>query len=106
MRFSHAPWLVLTALGLTVAWLMLVAYFCYYTRKFQPAAFAALGEPSFNRGALRVISYIFKRGHRSLGDTHFSLLCDAMLVCFTAVAALVAYAFFSNGRFPSLSGNL
>jgi hypothetical protein len=106
MTFSHAPWLVFTVFGLTVFWLALVAYFFYYTKRYQPAQFAALGEPSFNKGALRVISYIYTRKHRSLGDRRFSVLCDTMLICFTAVIAFVSYAFISNGRLPSIQSSL
>jgi hypothetical protein len=83
MTFSHAPWLVLSVLGLTVVWPCLVAYFFRYIRLRHPAEFSALGEPSFRRGSFRVIGYLFRRGHRSLNDSKLSLLCDVMLVCFT-----------------------
>jgi hypothetical protein len=102
MIFSHAPWLVLSVLGLTVVWLCLVAYFLRYVRTQHPAEFQALGEPSFQHGALRVISYVYCRGHRPLRDSRFSLLCDAMLVCFTAVVGLGLYAIALGGGTPSV----
>jgi len=102
MTFSHAPWLVLSVLGLTVVWLCLVAFFFRYIRLNHPSEFSALGEPSFRQGSLRVIGYLFKRGHRSLKDQRFSLLCDVMLVCFSAVMGLYLYALFLNGRAPSV----
>ena len=102
MTFSHAPWLVLSVLGLVIVWLCLVAYFFRYIRTRHPSEFVALGEPSFQHGSARVISYLFRRGHRSVNDPHFSVLCDAMLVCFIAVMGLGLYAFASNGRIPSV----
>ena len=97
MTFPHAPWLVFTVVGLTSAWLALLAYFLHYTKKYQPAEFTALGEPAFNNSGFRIISYVFKRGHRSLGDRRYSLLCDVMLVCFTALIAFASYAFGGYG---------
>lgn len=97
MTFSHAPWLVLTILGLTIVWLGLVAAFLRYIRCRHPAEFSALGEPSFQQGAFRIIGYIYRRGHRSLNDSRFSLLCDAMLACFSVLMGLYLYAFAQNG---------
>lgn len=99
MTFSHAPWIVVSILGLTVIWLALVAYFFHYAQKHQPSQFELLGNPGFSvRGSsLRVITYIFKRSHRSLGDSRFSLLCDAMVVCFSMVIILFVLAFAIGG---------
>ena len=102
MTFSHAPWLVISVLGLTAVWLCLVAYFLRYVRTRHPEEFLSLGEPSFQHGALKVISYIYRRGHRPLGDARLSLLCDAMLVCFTAVVLLGFYAILQGGGAPSV----
>ena len=102
MTFSHAPWLVLSILGLTAVWLCLVAFFFRYIRLRHPAEYLALGEPSFRQGSFRVIGYLFRRGHRALNDPTFSFLCDVMLVCFTAVMGLYVYAFAINGRASSV----
>ena len=102
MIFSHAPWLVLSVLGLAVVWLCLAGYFLRYSRTQQPAVFSELGEPSFSRGSFRVIGYVLRRRHSSVKDPHFNMLCDAMLVCYVTLMALAVYAFILTGRFPSV----
>jgi hypothetical protein len=84
-----APRLVFPLFALVAIWLGLCAYFFRYTEKYQPAQFEALGSPGFNvRGTYgRLLAYLFTRSHRHLGSSAFSLLCDAMLICFCAIIA-------------------
>ena len=101
--YSHAPWLVLSVFGLTLIWLSLLAYFFYYLKRSQPEQFELLGKPDFydRGGFMRVLQYIYLRNHRRLGDLRFSLLCDLMVLTFSATLALVAYGLLQNGTLPS-----
>jgi hypothetical protein len=103
MMFSDTPWLVLTVFAVTIFWLVLCAYFFHYLKKFHPHEYLALGEPGFkvNGGSLWVIAYIFRRGHRPLGDRRLSVLCDLMAVCFSAVIILITFSLVRTGRLPS-----
>lgn len=90
--FSHAPWLVISVFALTAVWLVLVATFFRRLRLAHPAQFDALGRPSFNGGVIQVLRFIYTRRHRALNDRLFSLLCDAMLIVFSAIVLLFLVA--------------
>jgi hypothetical protein len=95
MTFLFAPWLVFSMLGLLLSWFILVAVSIQYVRNHHPAVNAALGQPVlFQSGAFRIIGYLFRRGHRQVMDPKFSLLCDSMLVCYSAFLLLFAYAYY------------
>lgn len=102
MTLSNPPWVVFSLLGLTVAWLCLVAYFLHYIRRNHWSEFEALGQPSIQQGSANVVLYIFRRRHRALHDRRLSLLCDAMLACLAAVAILLVYAVVTSSRLAGI----
>ena len=100
---SHAPWFVNSALGLTVIWLLLVAFFHSYLKLHHPSEFLALGEPGLQkRGSVfAIIGYVFSLRHRALNDVKFSLLCYAMAACFSATIILFIAASLGYGGGPT-----
>lgn len=88
---SDYPELAIPLLVLVSAWLLMVFSLFRYLSTRHPAEYERLGRPTFQQGALRVIGYLFVRGHRRVGDAKLSLLCDAMLVTFLCVQALLLW---------------
>ena len=95
MKFLLAPWILYSLLGLTVVWFVQFAIFISYVRKRHPAVYESLGEPGmFGHGPFKIIGYVFRRGHRIHNDPRFSLLCDTMMVSYSAFIAMFAYAYY------------
>ena len=100
MDASGYPEIFFPLFGLTLVWLALFMYLLRYLRLRQPAEFDRLGRPDFQQGSYRLLGWLFLRRHRNLGDRTLTVLCDFMLLWFTAVQAVFLYLVYTIQTAP------